>query len=76
MDRLQLVTFERIVREGSFNRAARALDLSQAAISGRMRALEAEVGGPLCVRGGGSGKSCPVNVSPPSVDAIARIGKR
>src|SRR6059058_1847075 len=52
MDRQQLVTFERIVREGSFNRAARALDLSQAAISGRMRALEAEIGGPLFVRGG------------------------
>ena len=32
MDRQQLVTFERIVREGSFNRAARALDVSQAAI--------------------------------------------
>lgn len=52
MDRQQLVTFERIVREGSFNRAARSLDLSQAAISGRIQALEAEVGGPLFIRGG------------------------
>ncbi len=52
MDRDQLLTFERIVREGSFNRAARALDLSQAAVSGRMRALEAEIGGPLFARGG------------------------
>ncbi len=52
MDRQQLVTFERIVREGSFNRAARALAVSQAAVSGRMRSLEAEVGGPLFARGG------------------------
>jgi LysR family transcriptional regulator, low CO2-responsive transcriptional regulator len=52
MDRQQLVTFERIVREGSFNRAARVLAVSQAAISGRMRALEAEIGGPLFARGG------------------------
>ncbi|MGI8856612.1 MAG: LysR family transcriptional regulator, partial [Thermomicrobiales bacterium] len=52
MDRQQLVTFERIVREGSFNRAARALDVSQAAVSGRMQALEAAIGGPLFVRGG------------------------
>ncbi len=52
MDRQQLVTFERIVREGSFNRTARALDVSQAAISGRMQALETAIGGPLFVRGG------------------------
>lgn len=52
MDRQQLVTFERIVREGSFNRAARVLNVSQAAISGRMQALEGEIGGPLFVRGG------------------------
>src|ERR1700737_2683934 len=52
MDRQQLVTFERIVREGSFNRTARALDVSQAAISGRIQALEAEIGGPLFVGGG------------------------
>lgn len=52
MDQQQLITFERIVREGSFNRAARALDRSQAAISGRIQALETELGGPLFVRGG------------------------
>jgi DNA-binding transcriptional LysR family regulator len=52
MDHQQLMTFERIVREGSFNRAARALDVSQAAVSGRVRALEAAIGGPLFVRGG------------------------
>lgn len=52
MDRNQLATFERIVREGSFNRAARALGLSQAAISGRIQALEAAIGGPLFARGG------------------------
>lgn len=52
MDHQQIVTFDRIVREGSFNRAARVLNVSQAAISGRIQALEAEIGGPLFVRGG------------------------
>ncbi len=52
MDRDQLIAFERIVREGSFNRAARSLGLAQATISGRIAALEAAVGGPLFVRGG------------------------
>jgi len=52
MDQQQLVTFERIVREGSFSRAARVLDVSQAAVSGRIQTLEAEIGGALFVRGG------------------------
>lgn len=52
MDQNQLLAFERIVGEGSFSRAARALGVSQAAISGRIAALEAELGGPLFVRGG------------------------
>ncbi len=52
MDQQQLITFERIVREGSFNRAAQVLDVSQAAVSGRIRALETELGAPLFVRGG------------------------
>jgi DNA-binding transcriptional LysR family regulator len=52
MDQPQLVTFELIVREGSFSRAAQVLNVSQAAISGRVQALEAELGGPLFVRGG------------------------
>ncbi len=52
MDQQQLVTFERIVREGSFNRAANVLDVSQAAVSGRIRALETELGAPLFIRGG------------------------
>ncbi|MCA1667560.1 MAG: LysR family transcriptional regulator [Thermomicrobia bacterium] len=52
MDWQQLTTFERIVREGSFNRAARSLALSQAAVSGRIQALETEIGGPLFIRGG------------------------
>ncbi|HEX3723778.1 MAG TPA: LysR family transcriptional regulator [Nitrolancea sp.] len=52
MDQPQLVTFELIVREGSFSRAAQVLNVSQAAISGRIQALEAELGGPLFVRGG------------------------
>lgn len=52
MDQQQLTTFELIVREGSFSRAARVLDISQAAVSGRVQALEAEIGGALFVRGG------------------------
>jgi DNA-binding transcriptional LysR family regulator len=52
VDRNQLVAFDRIVRAGSFSRAARSLGLSQAAVSGRIQALEAEIGAPLFVRGG------------------------
>jgi DNA-binding transcriptional LysR family regulator len=48
----QLLAFERIVRERSFSRAARALDIAQPTISERIRALERAVGGPLLVRGG------------------------
>jgi LysR family transcriptional regulator, low CO2-responsive transcriptional regulator len=52
MDTAQLVAFERIVRERSFSRAARALNIAQPTISERVRALERHVGGPLFVRGG------------------------
>src|ERR1051326_4685745 len=52
MDTAQLAAFERIVRERSFSRAARALDIAQPTISERIRALEKTVGGPLFVRGG------------------------
>jgi DNA-binding transcriptional LysR family regulator len=51
MDTEQLVVFERIVREGSFSRAAWLLGLSQPTISARVQALEQEVGGRLFVRG-------------------------
>jgi LysR family transcriptional regulator, low CO2-responsive transcriptional regulator len=53
MDTGQLLAFERIVRERSFSRAARALDIAQPTISERIRALEKAVGGPLFIRGGG-----------------------
>ena len=52
MDIDQLLAFERIVREGSFSRAARQLDITQPTISARIQALEQEIGGPLLVRGG------------------------
>ncbi len=52
MDTGQLAAFDRVVREGGFGHAAEALGLSQPAISARIAALEAEVGGPLFVRGG------------------------
>jgi DNA-binding transcriptional LysR family regulator len=52
MDTDQLVAFERVVREGSFSRAAWALGLAQPTISARMQALEQALGGPLFIRGG------------------------
>jgi DNA-binding transcriptional LysR family regulator len=52
VDRNQLIAFDRIVRDGSFNRAAQSLGISQAAISGRIQSLEAQIGAPLFVRGG------------------------
>jgi DNA-binding transcriptional LysR family regulator len=51
VDRAQLIAFERVVRERSFSRAAWALGLAQPTVSGRIRALERAVGGPLFVRG-------------------------
>jgi DNA-binding transcriptional LysR family regulator len=47
----QLVAFQRVVREGSFSRAAFALGLGQPAISARIAALEQAVGGTLFTRG-------------------------
>jgi LysR family transcriptional regulator, low CO2-responsive transcriptional regulator len=47
----QLTAFLRIVREGSFSRAAFSLDIGQPAVSARIQALEATVGGSLFVRG-------------------------
>ncbi|MEZ4663409.1 MAG: LysR family transcriptional regulator [Caldilineaceae bacterium] len=50
MDLQQLTAFDRIVREGSFSRAARELHIAQPTISARIQALEQEVGGPLLAR--------------------------
>lgn len=52
MDLEQLATFDRIVREGSFSRAAWALGVAQPTVSARIQALERTVGGPLFRRGG------------------------
>ncbi len=52
MDTEQLLAFDRIVREGSFSRAAQSLDIAQPTISARIRTLEEAVGGPLFARGG------------------------
>lgn len=51
MDTEQLLAFDRIVREGSFSRAAWALGIAQPTISARIQALERAVGGALFVRG-------------------------
>lgn len=50
MDIQQLSAFDRIVREGSFSRAALTLNIAQPTISARIQALEQEVGGPLLTR--------------------------
>jgi len=52
VDRDQLLAFERIVRVGSFSRAAGELGIAQGTISARIRVLEQEVGGELFVRMG------------------------
>jgi DNA-binding transcriptional LysR family regulator len=54
MDIEQLQAFDRIVRDGSFSRAARTLNIAQPTISARIQGLEQVVGGPLFVRGGRS----------------------
>ena len=51
MDVDQLLAFDRIVREGSFSRAAWELHIAQPTIRARIQALEQEVGGALFVRG-------------------------
>lgn len=52
MDTNQLQAFDMVTRQGSFSKAARALDISQPTISMRIQALEQAVGGALFVRGG------------------------
>ncbi|MBB5753048.1 LysR family transcriptional regulator [Prosthecomicrobium pneumaticum] len=51
MDIEQLRTFDRIVRDGSFTKAAARLSVTQATVSMRVRALEAALGGTLFERG-------------------------
>lgn len=51
MEMDQLVAFERIVREGSFSKAAWALGIAQPTVSARIQALENEMGGLLFKRG-------------------------
>lgn len=52
MDTDQLQAFDRIVRAGSFSRAAWELGIAQPTISARIQALEQAVGGPLLTRAG------------------------
>jgi DNA-binding transcriptional LysR family regulator len=48
----QIEAFVRVVREGSFTKAAQAMNLTQPTISSRISVLEAELGCQLFVRGG------------------------
>jgi DNA-binding transcriptional LysR family regulator len=48
----QLITFERIVREGSFSAASLALDIPQPTVSARIKTLEQTLGGLLFHRQG------------------------
>jgi DNA-binding transcriptional LysR family regulator len=52
IDLEQLITFERIVREGSFSAAAWALDMPQPTVSARIKSLEQTLGGSLFRRQG------------------------
>lgn len=52
LDLEQLITFERIVREGSFSAAGWALDIPQPTVSARIKALEQILGGKLFHRRG------------------------
>ncbi len=52
IDLEQLITFERIVREGSFSAAGWALDLPQPTVSARIKSLEQTLGGSLFHRQG------------------------
>lgn len=51
MDFDQLRTFDRVVRDGSFTKAAARLDVTQATVSMRIRALETALGASLLTRG-------------------------
>jgi DNA-binding transcriptional LysR family regulator len=51
LDPRRLLTFREVARQGSFSKAADALDLSQPAVSQQISALERELGAPLLVRG-------------------------
>lgn len=51
LDYASLAALAAVVREGSFERAARALSVTPSAISQRIRLLEERVGGALVVRG-------------------------
>jgi DNA-binding transcriptional LysR family regulator len=50
MNTRQLECFVTAVEEGSFTRAARRIGIAQPSLSGHIRALEEEAGGPLLVR--------------------------
>ncbi len=52
MEIAQLEAFEAVSREGSFTRAAEALNITQPAVSARITSLEAEMGGALFERHG------------------------
>jgi DNA-binding transcriptional LysR family regulator len=52
LDFEHLITFERVVREGSFSRAAWSLNLPQPTVSTRIKALEQVMGGALFIRTG------------------------
>lgn len=51
MDINQLKAFDRVARDGSFTRAAARLNVTQATISMRIRALETDLGTQLFIRG-------------------------
>jgi hypothetical protein len=83
LDYTSLFALAAVVREGSFERAARALHVTPSAISQRIRLLEERVGCALVVRGQPRGATAspwaPCAIWPqrarPSWRAILRRGK-
>ncbi len=63
MDTEHLRTFDFVVREGSFSRAGWEMDVAQPTVSGRIQALEQEVGGALFARRGRSVALTPLGES-------------
>ncbi|RZI91579.1 MAG: LysR family transcriptional regulator, partial [Variovorax sp.] len=51
LDYAALNALAAVVREGSFDRAARALNVTPSAVSQRIKLLEERIGGALLVRG-------------------------
>jgi DNA-binding transcriptional LysR family regulator len=73
----RLEAFVGVAGEGSFTRAAKALGISQPSLTQRIKALEAEVGGPLLERLSGGARLTPAGRALlPDAQAAVRAAER